>query len=870
MATLLYRLGLKAAKRPLAVIFSWLVMIAIAAAGFLTFGGTLVSTVDIPGTPTAQTTDRLQQEFPDAARGTGNVVFQTEDGSEFSTDQREAITAVLDDARHVDGVADVIDPFATDAELADQQQELADGRDELEAAGQQLESAPEQLEAAEEELDAAEAELQAAQEQLDAGKQQAIGAGMPEAAVEQQFAAQQAQLDAALDELEAGRDQIEQERAAYEEGVTDYEDGQALIELGERLLTATNDYSVVSEDGSAAIGTVQFVDQDMDVSTDIRQDVVGTFTDASIDGVEILPSQELSMAVPQVLGWAEVVGLVIAGIVLVIMLGTFITAGLPLLNALIGVGVGALAAMAFSSVVEMSSVTPVLGVMLGLAVGIDYALFIVHRHRTQLKSGMELRHSIAMANGTSGNAVVFAGSTVVIALLALNLTGIPFLGLMGTVGGFVVVVAVLVAITLTPAMLSLLGARALSKRERRAVERHHEQPAVERKVLKPMSTARAVLTAIGTIAVLAIIAIPVFSMRLGIPDGSSEAPETTEYQAYAAQSEHFGAGRNAPIVAVADIPADMSEQDLLTTTAEQAEQIAALDQVQHVVPVGENEAGDILMFQIIPVHDANHEETVNLVYELRGLDPAGEVTNLALAGHATGVIDISDALADVLPLYLGVVVGLSLLIMILVFRSLVVPLIASGGFVLSVGAAMGAVVAIYQWGWLGDIFMVHNPAPVLSFLPTIMIGVLFGLAMDYQLFISSGMREAFAHGTEARLAVQKGFVQGRSVVAAAAIIMVSVFGGFIYADDPYIRPIGFGLAIGVLFDAFLVRMLMVPALMHLLGKSAWYLPKWLDRILPNVDVEGAKLAELNDGDQRAAHAEQTATDTPVTTTTRNV
>ena len=571
------------------------------------------------------------------------------------------------------------------------------------------------------------------------------------------------------------------------------------------------------------------------------------------------------MAVPEVLGWAEVVGLVIAGIVLVIMLGTLITAGLPLLNALVGVGVGALAALAFSSVVEMNSVTPVLGVMLVLAVGIDYALFIVHRHRTQLKSGMALRHSIAMANGTSGNAVVFAGSTVVIALLALNLTGIPFLGLMGTVGGFVVVIAVLVAITLTPAMLSLLGVRALSKRERRAVAPQDKQVA-ERRPLKPMSTARAVLTAIGTIAVLAIVAIPVFSMRLGIPDGSSEAPDTTEYQAYAAQSEHFGAGRNAPIVAVADIPADLSEQDLLTTTAQQAEEIAELDQVQHVVPVGENEAGDMLMFQIIPVHDANHEQTVNLVYELRGLEPAGEVTQLALAGHATGVIDVSDALAEVLPLYLGVVVGLSLLIMILVFRSLVVPLIASGGFVLSVGAAMGAVVAIYQWGWLGDIFMVHNPSPVLSFLPTIMIGVLFGLAMDYQLFISSGMREAFAHGTEARLAVQQGFMQGRSVVAAAAIIMVSVFGGFIYADDPYIRPIGFGLAIGVLFDAFLVRMLMVPALMHLLGKSAWYLPKWLDRILPNVDVEGAKLAEFNDGDQRGTHAEQATTGAPVPTT----
>ena len=290
----------------------------------------------------------------------------------------------------------------------------------------------------------------------------------------------------------------------------------------------------------------------------------------------MLPSQELSMAVPDVLGWAEVVGLVVAGIVLVIMLGTFITAGLPLLNALVGVGVGALAAMAFSSVVEMSSVTPVLGVMLGLAVGIDYALFIVHRHRTQLKAGMPLRHSIAMANGTSGNAVVFAGSTVVIALLALNLTGIPFLGLMGTVGGFVVIIAVLVAITLTPAMLSLLGRRALAKRERVALA-DRTQRAAPTKPLKPMSNARAIVTAIASIAVLAIIAIPVFSMRLGIPDGSAESPESTEYQAYAAQSENFGPGFNAPIVAVADIPADLEEAELLETTAAQAEQIAELD-----------------------------------------------------------------------------------------------------------------------------------------------------------------------------------------------------------------------------------------------------------------------------------------------------
>jgi len=869
MAKLLYRLGRSSAKRPFAVIFTWLVLLAIAAGAFLTFGGTLVSTIDIPGTPTAQTTDRLEEEFPDAARGTGNVVFQTEDGSEFTDAQQAAIQDVIDEARAVEGVEDVVDPFETDAELTDEKQELTEGREELDNAREQLDAAPEQFAEAEAELEDVQAELDAAQEQLDAAKEQAIAGGLPQATVEQQFGAQQEQLDAARDELEAGREQLEERQADYEDGLTEVEEGEELLAVGEQLVEATNDYSLVSDDQAAAVATVQFVDADMDVTPSVRQDVVTTFTDADIAGVEVLPSQELSMAVPDVLGWTEVIGLVVAGIVLVIMLGTFITAGLPLINALVGVGVGALTAMAFSSVVEMTSVTPVLGVMLGLAVGIDYALFIVHRHRTQLKDGMALHHSIGMATGTSGNAVVFAGATVVIALLALNLTGIPFLGLMGTVGGFVVTVAVAVAITLTPAMLSLLGKRALSKRERRALA-DRDGHAEKTKPLKPMSNARAVVTTVVTIAVLAIIAIPVFSMRLGIPDGSAESPDSTEYQAHAAQSEHFGPGFNAPIVGVADIPGDLDEDARLEATAAQAEQLAAVDNVAHVVPVGENEAGDLLMFQIIPTEDANAESTVELVYDLRALDPAGEVTNLALAGHATGVIDISDALAEVLPLYLGVVVGLSLLIMIVVFRSLVVPLIASGGFVLSVGAALGAVVAIYQWGWLGEMFMVHSPSPVLSFLPTILIGVLFGLAMDYQLFISSGMREAYAHGMQARLAVQKGFVQGRSVVAAAAIIMVSVFGGFVYADDPYIRPIGFGLAIGVLFDAFLVRLLLVPALMHLLGRHAWYLPKWLDRILPNVDVEGAALTEPGTADDVKQDRDETRTGSSVTTSSRNV
>lgn len=862
MAKLLYRLGLGAAKRPFVALFTWLVLLALAAGSYIMFGGTLVSTVEIPGTPTAQTTDRLAQEFPDAARGSGSVVFQTTDGSAFTDEQRDAIARLLDDIREINGVQDVVDPFEADADVADQRQEVTEAHQDLNDAEQQLDDAPDRLDAAEAQLDSSAQDLDAAQEQLDAGIEQAVAAGMPEDAAKAQFDAQQKHLDEAREQLDAGREQLADERADYEQGVQDVEDGRKLTALSSRLLDTTKGYSVVADDDSAAVATVQFTEQDLEVDQDVRQDVVNTLTRVGIDDVEVLPTQEISQTLPQVLGLTEVVGLVVAAVVLVIMLGTFITAGLPIINALVGVGVGGLIAMAFSSVVEMNSGTPVLGVMLGLAVGIDYALFIVHRHRTQLKSGMALDHSIGMANATSGNAVVFAGSTVVIALLALNLTGIPFLGLMGTVGGFVVVIAVLVALTLTPALLSLVGRRVLAKRERLALTEGPEHTKPQRQ-LSPMSYTRAIVSSIMAIAVLATVAVPVFAMRLGLPNGASEVPDTIEYQAYAAEAEHFGAGSTAPIIAVADVPSDLSDKQLLETTVEQAEQIANLDHVAHVVPIGENDADDLTIFQVIPTDDANSKSTVQLVHDLRDLKPVGEVTSLSLAGQPTAMIDISDALGDVLPLYLSVVVGLSLIIMVLVFRSLVVPLITSGGFVLSVGAAMGAVVAIYQWGWLGDVFMVHHPAPVLACLPTSLIGVLFGLAMDYQLFISSGMREAYARGTDARLAVQRGFIAGRSVVTAAAIIMISVFGGFIYADDPYIRSISFGLAIGVAFDAFLVRMLLIPALMHLLGSAAWYMPKWLDRILPDVDVEGTKLAEIDPSGWSTTYRK--SDDSPVTT-----
>ncbi|HEY4615337.1 MAG TPA: MMPL family transporter, partial [Citricoccus sp.] len=489
MAELLYRLGFASSRRPWVAIVAWLAALALSVGGFLAFGGTLTTSITIPGTPTSQVTDRLQEEFPEAANGTGSVVFRTADGGELSADQRRAISEVLTDVEGVAGVDSVVDPFATEDELADQRAQLEDGRAELTEGEEQVQSGRDQLDAAEQQLQASEEELQAGQEQLDAARAQAEAAGAPPA-MTAQLDAQQAQLDAGRAQLEEGRAQLEEQRTQLEDGAAEAEAARADLDRGEDLLELTGDYRTVSEDGSTAVGNVVFDRPTLDVTEQTQQDVVSTLEDAEIEGVEVLPTTSLSQTIPQIVGVAEVVGLVVAAVVLVIMLGTLVTAGLPILTALVGVGIGAAGSLAFSGMVEMLSVTPVLGLMLGLAVGIDYALFIVNRHRRQLKDGAPLHESIGLANGTSGNAVVFAGLTVIIALAALNVTGIPFLGLMGTVGAFCVLIAVLIAVSLTPALLGLIGHRALSRRERERLRGQREARAVERGLLHQERTGR--------------------------------------------------------------------------------------------------------------------------------------------------------------------------------------------------------------------------------------------------------------------------------------------------------------------------------------------------------------------------------------------
>lgn len=801
MAELLYRLGKFASRRVGVVIVAWLVVLAVAVGGFLVGFKGLSSSFDIPGTASGAVTDELQQKLPEFSGASGTVVFSTTDGSALAAEQRDEISALVADADDLPDVSAVVDPFETEQQRAEQAAQVADGAAQLDAGRAQLDAGQAQLDAGLAQLDAAEAQFGAAQ-----------------------VAPQRAQLEAQQAELTASLDELEQQSTT--------------LELGAELLALSDGIRFVSDDGSTALVNIAFSEPRLDLQEESKQAVIDYFEADEIDGVEVAFSTDIAQGVPEVFGVGEVVGLAVAAIVLIVMLGSLLAAALPIVTALVGVAIGVVGSLSFSGLVQMVSVTPVLGVMLGLAVGIDYSLFIINRHRKQLMQGAEVRESIGLANGTAGNAVVFAGATVVVALLALNITGVPFLGLMGTVGAVCVAVAVLIAITLTPALLGLLGERVLGRRARARIS-----PAVpvQRKEVRAMSTLRAVVTLLVTVAALLTIAIPSLSMRLGLPDGSSEPADSASYRAFSLTESEFGAGANGTLLVTATLPEGLTDDEVLEKQVLVAQAIADNDDVTAIAPIAVSDDNRLTAFQVIPAEGPNSVSTEQLVRDLRDLPAIESGVALGVAGQAAINIDISESLQNVLPLYLLVVVGLSLLIMILVFRSILVPLIATGGFILSLFATFGATVAVFQWGWFAQVFGLHSTGPILSFLPVILTGILFGLAMDYQLFLASGMREAYVHGAPARLAVMQGVKAGRAVVTAAGLIMVAVFGGFVFSDATIIRAIGFGLAFGVLIDAFIVRMLLMPALMHLLGTSAWWLPRWLDRILPNVDVEGAAL-----------------------------
>ncbi|SNC73436.1 putative drug exporter of the RND superfamily [Kytococcus aerolatus] len=756
--------------------------------------------------------------------------------------------------------------------------QLAAGQDRLEAAEEQLRSAEAEVEAGEKELAEKSAELEKGKEQLaeksaelEAGKKELAQRSAELEAGKQELAEKSAELEAGKKELaqrsaelEKGKKELVQNEKKLAENEKKLAAAPAQLDEAEARLALTDGMRLVSEEGDTAYTSIRFEDELQSVPMETRAAVMEKADGLADEGVEVTFSNEMSQDTSSILGPGEIIGLVVAGIVLLVMLRSVLAAGLPLLNAVVGVAVGIAGAAAMTHFVTMQDITPALAVMLGLAVGIDYTLFIVHRHRQQMVQGMDQHESIGLATGTAGNAVGVAGVTVIIALAALTLTGIPFLGVMGLVAAATVLVAVLVAWTLAPALMSLLGERVLSRGQRaqraaalaprrhagatrfdweaEAAREHHPADASwwTRLVTRlPWLTVLLVVLGLGTMAW------PITDLRLGMPDGATAPADSQGYQTYDTIRSEFGAGANGPLVAMVEAPAGMTEAEATDLQIAVGQEFRADEQVEYVVPIGTSEDRSMLAFQLTPSTAPGDEETIDLVHRLRDdVAPALESEHdveVGYTGHTVANIDISEALGSSLPLYLGVVVGLSLVLLVLVFRSIPVPLVATVGFLLSVGAAFGAVVAVYQWGWLGSLFAVNEPGAILSFLPTLVIGVLFGLAMDYQMFLVSGMREAWAHGSSARRAVHEGFRAGAAVVTAAALIMVSVFAGFVHAELTMIRPVGLALALGVLVDAFVVRMTLTPAVLHLLGERAWWIPRWLDRILPDLDVEGARL-----------------------------
>ncbi|MCX3062771.1 MMPL family transporter [Streptomyces beihaiensis] len=613
--------------------------------------------------------------------------------------------------------------------------------------------------------------------------------------------------------------------------------------------------NAVSKDGTTAYASVTYKVAGTEVSDAAHASLKKAAADARAKGFTVEMGGDAVETQQDMGGTAELIGIAISAVVLLVTFGSLVAAGMPLLTAIIGVGIGVSGIAALGSLLNLSSTTSTLASMIGLAVGIDYALFIVSRYRAELTEGREPEEAAGRATGTAGSAVVFAGLTVVVALSGLSIVNIPILTKMGLAAAATVAIAVTIALTMIPALLGFAGRWALRRKDRKkTADELGAEPAKpnfgtrwSRFVLRrPLTVLLVAVIGLGTVAV------PATSLELGLPDEGSSAPDTTQRKAYDMLSESFGAGFNGPLMVTVD------GKDVAGAAKTVGADLAKVHGVAAVTPAKVNKAGDTAILTVVPTTGPSDHRTEELVKSIRsdaGTWEADTSTEILVTGQTAVIIDFSQTLTDALVPYLLLVVGLAFLLLMLVFRSVLVPLKAALGFLLSVSAALGAVVAVFQWGWLADVMGVDQPGPIMSMMPIFMIGVVFGLAMDYEVFLVTRMREAYVHGERAPQAIVTGFRHGARVVTAAAIIMISVFSGFILENNSMIKMMGFGLAIAVLFDAFVVRMTIVPAVMALLGKSAWWLPRWLDRLLPNVDVEGEKLRK-NLGDDVPAQDDE--------------
>ncbi|MEV2213811.1 MMPL family transporter [Streptomyces sp. NPDC050997] len=653
-------------------------------------------------------------------------------------------------------------------------------------------------------------------------------------------------------------------KATVDKTVKELGDGSEVVSVTDPFTT-----NAVSKDGTVAYTSVRYELPGMELADSTRVALEAAGDEARATGLTVDVGGDALQAGAEPGAVGEIIGLAIAAVVLVVTLGSLVAAGLPLLTAIIGVGIGVSTITTLAKALDLGDTTSTLALMIGLAVGIDYALFIVSRYRGELADGRDREDAVGRATGTAGSAVVFAGLTVVIALGGLAVVNVPMLTKMGLAAAGTVVIAVLIALTMVPALLGYAGRKirpAGDKRGKRGgnkAEGTERTEGAERSARSGKSSEAPAKPGMGTrwasfvirrpaavlllgVVGLGAIAVPATQLELGLPDDGSQPTSTTQRRAYDLLSEGFGPGFNGPLMIVVDARNSDDPQAAATAVTDE---VKGLKDVATVTPAAFNKAGDTATITVIPGSKPSSVQTEDLVHAIRGegadvkADTGAEVL---VTGTTAMNIDFSQKLNDALIPYLGLVVGLAFLLLIVVFRSILVPLKAALGFLLSVLAALGAVVAVFQWGWLSGLIGVEQTGPIMSMMPIFMVGVVFGLAMDYEVFLVTRMREAYVHGESPSQAVVTGFRHSSRVVAAAAVIMMAVFGGFISSSESMIKMIGFGLAIAVFFDAFVVRMAIVPAVLALLGKKAWWLPKWLDRALPNVDVEGEGLRALDD------------------------
>ena len=597
----------------------------------------------------------------------------------------------------------------------------------------------------------------------------------------------------------------------------------------------------ISKNGTTAFATVQFDKPTPQLDQANTRKVIKAAEAADNADIQVaLAGQPIKQAETQSGSGTEGIGLLAAIIILLITFGSVVAMGMPIITALLALGTGLSLLTLSTHVFDVADFAPQLAAMIGLGVGIDYALFIVTRFRGGLAEGRDVHESIVLSLNTAGRAVLFAGTTVIVALLGMMLLGISFLYGLSIAAALAVLFTMIAALTLLPALLAMVGKRidGLSLRRKSKGPRPEIGPLWLRwsKFIQRRKWSTAVVSGLFML----MLCIPALSLELGEVDSGSDPKDSTTRQAYDMLSKGFGPGFNGPLQVVVDIngPSAETQADVKQLEADLAKQPG----VSSVTPALYNKVGDTAVLDVYPTTSPQSEKTTDLLDDLRGTTIPAATAGTDLTVYVGGITaifeDFTALIGEKLPLFFGVVVLISALLLMLLFRSILVPIKAVFMNLLSIGAAFGVVVAVFQWGWLAGPLGIDSTGPVDAFLPVMLFAIVFGLSMDYEVFLVSRIHEEWEKRGDASVAAQVGIAATGRVITAAATIMVCVFAAFVLGDNRVIKLFGIGLASAVFLDAFVIRTTLVPAIMEIFGKTAWWIPKWLDKILPRLHVEG--------------------------------